>query len=91
MKYTDDGGSIALTLARSGKRALLTVANTCSAETVGDVSLLFDRFYRGDTAHSGQVEGTGVGLSIAKAAAQALGGSIQAEKTPEGIRFLVHL
>lgn len=91
VKYTDDGGSIALTLARSGKRALLTVANTCSAETVGDVSHLFDRFYRGDTAHSGQVEGTGVGLSIAKAAAQALGGSIQAEKTPEGIRFLVRL
>ena len=91
VKYTDDGGSIALTLTRSGKRALLAVANTCSAETVGDVSHLFDRFYRGDTAHSGQVEGTGVGLSIAKAAAQALGGSIQAEKTPEGIRFLVRL
>ena len=91
VKYSDEGGSIALTLAQSGKRALLTVSNTCDAGTVGDVSHLFDRFYRGDTAHSGRVEGTGVGLSIAKAAAQALGGDISAEKTPDGLCFRVRL
>ena len=79
LKYSTEGGSIALCLAqKAGRRAELTVSNTCRLEAGVDVSRLFDRFYRGDLSHSGKVGGNGIGLSIAKATAQAHGGSIQA-------------
>lgn len=84
-KYSSPGGSIALCLTQKGKRAELAVSNTCSPEDKPEMSRLFDRFYRGDGAHSDKVGGTGIGLSIAKATAEAHGGSIQAAWDPQGV------
>lgn len=91
MKYTPQGGSIRLKAGRSGKRATIAVSNTCSQDGALDVTRLFDRFYRGDTSHSGTVGGTGIGLSIAKATAEAHGGSIQARQEDGVITFLVKI
>lgn len=91
MKYTPQGGSIRLTAGRSGKRATIAVSNTCSQDGALDVTRLFDRFYRGDASHSGTVGGTGIGLSIAKATAEAHGGSIQARQEEGVITFLVKI
>ena len=91
MKYTPQGGSIRLTAGRSGKRATIAVSNTCSRDGALDVTRLFDRFYRGDVSHSGTVGGTGIGLSIAKATAEAHGGSIQARQEDGVITFLVKI
>ena len=91
MKYTPQGGSIRLTAGRSGKRATIAVSNTCSQDGALDVTRLFDRFYRGDVSHSGTVGGTGIGLSIAKATAEAHGGSIQARQEDGVITFLVKI
>lgn len=91
MKYTPQGGSIRLSAGRSGKRAAIAVSNTCSRDGVLDVTRLFDRFYRGDVSHSGAVGGTGIGLSIAKATAEAHGGSIQARQENGVITFLVKI
>ena len=91
MKYTPQGGSIRLTAGRSGKRATIAVSNTCSQDGALDVTRLFDRFYRGDASHSGTVGGTGIGLSIAKATAEAHGGSIQARQEDGVITFLVKI
>lgn len=91
MKYTPQGGSIRLKAGRSGKRATIAVSNTCSRDGALDVTRLFDRFYRGDASHSGTVGGTGIGLSIAKATAEAHGGSIQAWQEDGVITFLVKI
>ncbi len=91
MKYTPQGGSIRLTAGRSGKRATIAVSNTCGQDGALDVTRLFDRFYRGDVSHSGTVGGTGIGLSIAKATAEAHGGSIQARQEDGVITFLVKI
>ncbi len=91
MKYTPQGGSIRLKAGRSGKRATIAVSNTCSQDGGLDVTRLFDRFYRGDASHSGTVGGTGIGLSIAKATAEAHGGSIQAWQEDGVITFLVKI
>lgn len=91
MKYTPQGGSIRLKAGRSGKRATIAVSNTCSQDGALDVTRLFDRFYRGDASHSGTVGGTGIGLSIAKATAEAHGGSIQAWQEDGVITFLVKI
>ena len=76
LKYSPDGGSISLTARRSGKRAEIAVSNTVDMSQAIDTSRLFDRFYRADESHSGAVSGTGIGLSIVKATAEAHGGTI---------------
>lgn len=79
LKYSPPEGTISLTLERRGRSVRLTVFNTTAQpvdrETLGD---LFDRFYRADPSRSTQSGGYGIGLSIAKAAAEAHGGTISA-------------
>ncbi|MGH9592603.1 MAG: ATP-binding protein, partial [Bryobacteraceae bacterium] len=43
---------------------------------------VFDRFFRGDPAHSNDVEGCGLGLSIARWIVSAHNGTIQIESAP---------
>ena len=80
LKYSPDGGSISLTARRSGKRAEITVSNTVDMARPIDTGRLFDRFYRADESHSSAVSGTGIGLSIVKATAEAHGGTISARQ-----------
>lgn len=91
LKYSSEGGAIHLTARREGKRIELTVENTCDAPERIDTTRLFDRFYRADESHSSRVSGTGIGLSIAKATAEAHGGTITAEATAHTLRFRVRL
>ena len=87
-KYSPDGGEIRLTVCERKKSKVIEVYNTCDAASLGDVSRFFDRFYRADKSRSSS--GTGIGLSIAKATAEAMGGDITAEKTgDDGITFRV--
>ena len=80
LKYSPDGGSISLTARRSGKKAEITVSNTVDTAQSIDTGRLFDRFYRADESHSNTVSGTGIGLSIVKATAEAHGGTISAKQ-----------
>ncbi len=72
VKYSDDGGKINLSLmiGANGKDIILQVSNPCSMPPEGDLSKLFDRFYRADSSRSrsdGEKRGGyGIGLSIAK-------------------------
>lgn len=77
-KYSDDGGSVKLRVYAKHKSVVIEVYNTCPEGSLGDMDRFFDRFYRADKSRSGD-GGTGIGLSIARATAQALGGSISAE------------
>ena len=87
VKYSDEGGEISLWVSKAGKKAQIQVFNTCAGAEKLDISRLFDRFYRADESHSSAVGGTGIGLSIARATAEAHGGSIRAEIADGGIRF----
>ncbi len=91
LKYSPDGGSISLTARRSGKRAEIAVSNTVDGAQHIDAARLFDRFYRADASHSSAVSGTGIGLSIAKATAEAHGGTISARQEGNTLRFTVRL
>lgn len=77
-KYSDDGGEITLRVYRHHKNSVIEVYNTCASGSLGDISRFFDRFYRADKARAAD-GGTGIGLSIARATVEALGGSITAE------------
>jgi signal transduction histidine kinase len=58
------------------QRAVLTVANSGTAIDPAALPHLFERFYRADSAHS-NTEGSGLGLSLAKAIVESHHGSIK--------------
>lgn len=76
VKYTEEGGSIRLTLTREGNTVRLQVRNGPTQVPEGDLSRLFDRFCRGDPARSQKTGGYGIGLSAAQAIVQAWQGTI---------------
>ncbi len=89
LKYSTEGSTIRLTTARHRHFAEITVENSCTIAPETDLSRFFDRFYRGDPAHSGP--GTGIGLSIVRAAAEAHGGYARAVRREGGIAITAAL
>ncbi|NCB74159.1 MAG: HAMP domain-containing protein [Clostridia bacterium] len=66
IKYTRDGGSIALLAGRKDELVWISVRDNGIGIPKEDVDKVFDRFYRVDKARSRESGGTGLGLSIAK-------------------------
>jgi signal transduction histidine kinase len=90
LKYTQAGGSVELTVFQNAGSAALTVRDTGSGISAGDLPRIFERFYRCDQSRS--VAGTGLGLSLARAIARAHGGEITVESRPgRGSAFTVTL
>ena len=94
IKYTPDGGSVHLSLARNGRHIQIIEENTCDPSLEPDPERLFERFYRGDTARTQKKDsyGYGIGLSAARAICENFGGTLIAEYTSaERIRFTARL
>lgn len=77
-KYSDREGNIAVTVKKNGKYKEIEVRNTADNLKKGDLSILFERFYRLDSSRNFNTGGSGIGLSIAKAIAEAHKGKIKA-------------
>lgn len=89
LKYSPQGGKLALKLEKQGRGVLLTVSNTTAQPMERDkLSHLFDRFYRTDQSRSSQTGGYGLGLSIARSIVLAHKGKIRAE-SPDGTSLSV--
>jgi len=84
VKYTPEGGSVTIAAERVNDpkipkaSASVSVANTGEYIPPEDIARVFDRFFRGDRSRSSETAGHGIGLSIAKETAQALGGDLSA-------------
>ena len=89
LKYTPQGGSVRLSLARDGKYILIIAENTCDTSREPDPERLFERFYRGDAARTQkESSGYGIGLSAARAICENFGGKLTAEySSDDSIRF----
>ena len=88
IRYSDEGSSIGFSIRERRGRVQIKVRTACSYETVPDVKRLFDRFYRPDSSRSANSGGSGIGLAIAKAVAEAHGGSISAQ-CPRGKYMII--
>ena len=86
------GKTIRLNLRKNGKSgAVLEVYNDLDAPPLGDLSCLFDRFYRADDSRERRTGGYGIGLSIAAATAAAHRATLCAEARGCGIVFTLVL
>jgi signal transduction histidine kinase len=82
IKYNQPRGWVKMALQRSGESAEFMITNTGPGISPVSLPRVFDRFFRGDPAHSNTVDGTGLGLSIAQWIVSAHHGSIQIASTP---------
>jgi len=92
VKYTPSGGGVWLTLTATPEAANIAVRDTGIGIAPGDVGLVFDRFWRADSARSrtGERPGIGLGLSIGKWIAEAHGGALAVTSRPgRGSSFTV--
>lgn len=86
VKYSGERGEIRLDIYRRRGKVCIEVFNTCSLPDISDLDRLFDRFYRIDESRSSRTGGTGIGLSMAQAIAEAHGGRIEV-RSEEGKRI----
>lgn len=83
IKYSNDGGSISVSLKKSGKRCEIVVANSVTQIEVGYHNECFDRFYRADNSRTSKTGGYGIGLSLAKSIVETHRGKIWAKSSDE--------
>jgi signal transduction histidine kinase/ActR/RegA family two-component response regulator len=92
IKYNRVGGTVTIACQADGPdRASLTVADTGPGIAAADLDRIFDPFERLG-AEETAIEGTGIGLPLARAFAEAMHGSLTAASIPgEGTTFTITL
>lgn len=92
LKYTSEDGRVTLSCVREGAFARLSVEDDGVGIAREDLRRVFDRFYRTPDARGSDVDGHGLGLSIARMIVQAHGGRIEVQSRPgAGSRFHILL
>ncbi|MCM1450553.1 MAG: substrate-binding domain-containing protein [Clostridiales bacterium] len=88
-KYTPNNGKIHFMCTSDDSRLIFSVEDTGQGIATEDLSNIFDRFYQVDKIHP---NGSGIGLSLAKAFVELHGGSIEVESSlGKGSKFTVSL
>jgi signal transduction histidine kinase len=79
LRYTPVPGRVEIALEWAGDRVAFRVRDTGVGLSPEQLAHVFDRFYRVDKSRSRAVGGSGIGLTIAKALAEAMGGRLTAQ------------
>jgi two-component system, OmpR family, phosphate regulon sensor histidine kinase PhoR len=82
VKYTPEGGAIALGARQRDGRVEYFVRDTGAGIPAEHIPRLFERFYRVDKARSRELGGTGLGLAIVKHLVLAHRGTVRVESEP---------
>ena len=82
VKYNQPHGTLALSLRAQNGQACVSVANTGPGIPPKLLGRVFDRFFRGDASHNRDVDGCGLGLSIAQWIVKAHQGEIRIASEP---------
>ena len=81
VKYTPEGGSMSLAVAKEDKKILITITNTCLPMNKNDIEHIFQPFFRGKNVVSRDSEGKGLGLYISRYIVRSHGGDIRLNNT----------
>jgi two-component system heavy metal sensor histidine kinase CusS len=77
IKYNRPNGKVTLRLARGENCVLFALTNNGPAIPAENQARLFERFFRGDSAHTRKTDGFGLGLNIATELARANGAELR--------------
>lgn len=93
VKYSHHKGSVVINSIVRKKSIEVSIKDEGIGIDAKDLPHIFDRFFRGDTARSkGEIDGFGLGLSIAKKIVEDHHGSISVQsKIDQGTTFIIHL
>ena len=90
VRYTPEGGGVAVRVREQDGRAALEVSDTGMGIAEDQLPLVFERFHRTDPSRADG--GAGLGLAIARQIAESHGGEIRAKSKPgEGSTFTLLL
>jgi signal transduction histidine kinase/CheY-like chemotaxis protein len=81
VKFTPDGGSVAITACRKGTELNVTVTDTGIGVPPEDQERIFESFQQGGRGPSKE-EGTGLGLTLSRRIVTLMGGRMWLESTP---------
>ena len=84
IKYAPENSDILVSLEKNRKYAILKVSNKADVKK-GDLSKVFDRFYRLDESRNSNIKGYGIGLSMAQLIAEKHKEIIRAYAPEDGI------
>jgi two-component system phosphate regulon sensor histidine kinase PhoR len=92
LRYTPARGTVCVRLDGTESRAVIQVIDTGQGIPAGELSRVFERFYRVDKARARQTGGTGLGLAIVRHVAEAHGGTVRVDsELGRGSTFTVSL
>lgn len=91
VKYTPDGGKIAVRAIRRDGLCRLEVENSGSSVVEEEAGRLFESFYRADKSRGSANGSYGIGLATVRAVMEAHGGRYGVENTDMGVLFWIEL
>jgi two-component system, OmpR family, heavy metal sensor histidine kinase CusS len=83
-KYNLPAGWVRIEAGYRDRLVFVRISNRSTDIPASERAVIFDRFYRGDPARNKQVEGLGLGLSLAREIVYAHGGDLMLDLTPTG-------
>jgi signal transduction histidine kinase len=91
VKFTPDMGEITLQAKHAKSMLTIDIKDTGAGIKEADKANLFEPFYRGEQPNNSLVNGSGLGLFIAKEAVIALHGEISLQHAAVGTHFVLRL